>query len=294
MGRPGRVSRPELGAVSTVGEDAEVPLLHASDLDAISALCAVGMADPPAPDELAVALFGIEQPAIVRGDPDLGVVAVVAGDGEAHIRLLVVHPDRRRQGHGHRLLDAAEADALALGHRRLAVGADAPYFLWPGVPTGATGLHCLLERHRYTRAEANFDMAIRLEALPPEPEGHALATAAQRDEIDTWARSHWPNWRAEILRALDKGNLLLAHDDAGVSAFCAFEVNRRGFLGPVAARPDLIGRGAARGVLIGALHELRRRGRSSVDVVWVGPIVPYARVGGTISNVYFVYRRELS
>ncbi len=83
--------------------------------------------------------------------------------------------------------------------------------------------------------------------------------------------THWPNWRAEVLRALDKGNLVLARDGSGISAFCAFEVNRAGFLGPVAVRPDLIGRGAGVRPLVGALHELRRRGRTSIEVVWVGP-----------------------
>jgi hypothetical protein len=46
-------------------------------------------------------------------------------------------------------------------------------------------------------------------------------------------------------------------------------------------------------VLLGALHELRRRGWNRVDVAWVGPVRPYAAVGGSVSNVYFVYRRDL-
>ena len=71
-------------------------------------------------------------------------------------------------------------------------------------------------------------------------------------------------------------------------------MNRAGFLGPVAARPDLIGRGAGTPALVGALHELRARGRSSIEVTWVGPIVPYARLGGRVSSVYFVYRKGLS
>ena len=52
---------------------------------------------------------------------------------------------------------------------------------------------------------------------------------------------------------------MIARDASGISAICAFEVNRAGFLGPVASRPDLIGRGAGRPALVGALHELRRR-----------------------------------
>ncbi len=107
--------------------------------------------------------------------------------------------------------------------------------------------------------------------------------------------ANWPNWRPEVLRALDKGNLMFERDaDSGeIAAFCAFEVNRSGLLGPVAVRPELMGRGRGKGVLSGALHELRRRGRERVSVVWVGPVPPYAAVGGEVSDVYFVYRKEL-
>jgi hypothetical protein len=31
-----------------------------------------------------------------------------------------------------------------------------------------------------------------------------------------------------------------------------------------------------------------------VTVVWVGPVAPYAAVGGTVSDVFFVYRKEFS
>jgi hypothetical protein len=29
-------------------------------------------------------------------------------------------------------------------------------------------------------------------------------------------------------------------------------------------------------------------------VVWVGPIVPYAAVGGKVTDVFFVYRKNLA
>jgi predicted N-acetyltransferase YhbS len=272
----------------------DLPRLDRSALPAIAALCRRGVVDAPSIDELDGALFAGEQPAVVRGDPATGVVATVEDADDAYIRLLVVDPEVRGRGHGHALLRAAHADVRAAGHTSVTVGADAPYFLWPGVRTSETALICLLERHHYARVDTNFDMTIELSSLPSDPGGHALATPADRDEVAAFASTHWPNWRAEVLRALDKGNLVLTRDDDGVSAFCAFEVNRSGFLGPVAVRPDLIGRGAGVNALVGALHELRRRGLSSIEVVWVGPVVPYARLGGRVSSTYFVYRRRWS
>jgi predicted N-acetyltransferase YhbS len=271
----------------------DLAVLGREALPEIAALCERGIRDAPSVDELDAALFAPDQPAIVRGDPAVGVVATVEGDGGAYIRLLAVDPGARGRGNGHALVEAAHADARVAGHRSITVGADAPYFLWPGVPSTELAMLCLLERHHYARVETNFDMTIDLDTLPDDPGGHALATAADRDEIDAFASTHWPNWRAEVLRALDKGNLVIAREDEEIAAFCAFEVNRRGCLGPVASRPDLIGRGAGRAPLLGALHELRSRGRSSVEVVWVGPIVPYARLGGRVSRVYFVYRKVL-
>ena len=268
-------------------------MLDRSALPDIAALCARATSDSLSIEELQDALFAPEQPAIVRGDPAIGVVATVEGDGNFYIRLLVVDPAARGRGEGHRLIEAAHADARTGGHVSITVGADAPYFLWPGVPTTELALCCLLERHHYARAETNFDMTIDLATLPNDPGGHAVATAADRDDIRAFADTHWPWWKAEVLRALDKGNLMIARDGEGIAAFCAFEVNRRGFLGPVASRPDLIGKGAGRAPLVGALHELKARGRSSIEVVWVGPIVPYARLGGRVSSTYFVYRKAL-
>jgi hypothetical protein len=105
---------------------------------------------------------------------------------------------------------------------------------------------------------------------------------------------HWPNWTAEALRALDHATLVLSRDDTGIAAICAYDVNRAGFLGPIAVRGDLWGHGAGRPLLVGALHRMRASGRRRAEVVWVGPIRPYANVGATVSRVFFVYRRQLT
>ena len=236
---------------------------------------------------------------MVLGWPETGVVAAVACDDGAHIRLLAVDRVARRQGIGHALVQAAEEWALSAGHTSMTTGADPPYFLWPGVPSTETALMCLFERHHYGRTETNYNMDVDLHDIPQDPGGHYLAGSEDRDDVDSFMAANWPNWRAEVLRALDKGNLVVAREDEGartgsVSAFCAFEVNRRGLLGPVAVRVELMGQGRGKGVLVGALHELRRRGADRVSVVWVGPVLPYAAVGGRVGNVYFVYRKELA
>jgi predicted N-acetyltransferase YhbS len=271
--------------------------LGPSDLDALAELCRRSVADAPSADELHGALFATEQPALILGDPATGVVAAVECDDGAHIRLLAVDPSARGRGLGLALLQAAEEWAVGAGHSSLATGADPPYFLWPGVPSSATALICLLERRHYGRVDTNFNMDVDLLAIPDDPGGHSQAGDEDAAELDEWMAANWPNWRLEVLRALTKGNLVIAREDgdAGpVAAFCAFEVNRRGLLGPVAVRPELMGKGRGEGVLLGALHELRRRGAQRVSVVWVGPVAPYAAVGGQVSDVFFVYRKQLA
>jgi predicted N-acetyltransferase YhbS len=273
-----------------------VERLGPSDLEAITALCARSITDSPSTEELRDALFAPDQPAVVLGSPDTGVVAVVTCDDGAHIRLLAVDPGVRRRGVGQSLVVAAEESARADGHASLTTGADPPYFLWPGVPSDETGLMCLFEGRHYGRTDTNYNMDVDLDDISPDPGGHFLAEPSDREDVAAFMAAQWPNWRLEALRALDKGNLVVSREDGAtgpIAAFCAFEVNRRGLLGPVAVRLDLIGQGRGKGVLAGALHELRRRGVRRVSVVWVGPVLPYAAAGGRVSDVYFVYRKEL-
>ena len=257
------------------------------------------MPDPPAPDELEGALCADDQPAIVFGDLDTGVVALAECDDGPHIRLLAVDPAARGRGLGHALLQAGRGlGAAQAGHQALVTGADPPYFLWPGVPSSNTALLCLLERRHYSRTEANFNMDVDLTAIPDDPGRRAppgpprRASRAGRVDggqlVELAARGPPRPRQGQPVIARAEG------DTGPVTAFCAFEVNRRGLLGPVAVRPDLMGQGQGKGVLLGALHELRRRGAERVSVVWIGPVVPYAAVGGQVSDIYFVYRKGLA
>jgi predicted N-acetyltransferase YhbS len=270
-------------------------VLDPGAVDRIAALCRRALERPPAADELHACLWATDQPAIVRGDPEVGIVAAVPSRDGGSIRILAVDPSQQGRGHGSRLLRAAEQDlAVRAASAVVTVGADPPYHLFSGVETTQVAMLCLLERHHYSRVDATFNMDVDLADLPDERIGPVIAGPADRSEVETYIDGQWPNWRGEVLRALDKGSLAVERDDHGISAFCAWDVNRRGLLGPVAVRLDLIGRGAGVGVLLFALHRMRESGWGRIEVAWVGPIVPYARVGGTVGRVFFVYRKTLA
>jgi predicted N-acetyltransferase YhbS len=268
-------------------------LLDAHRLEDVFELCRRCLPDPPSRDELSASLYSPDQPVVVRGRPGVGIVATVSAGAQGYIRLLGVDPAERGRGHGGALLRAAEAELSALGATRVQVGADPPYYLYPGVETSQTAMLCLLERHRYERAESNFNMGVDLDNLPPDPGGHELAGPPHRAEVAAWMHQHWPNWEPEALRALERSNLVIGRDSSGIAGFCAYDVNRAGVLGPTAVRGDLWGQGVGRPLIIGALHHIRARGHRRAEVVWVGPIRPYARVGAHVSRVFFVYRRTL-
>ncbi len=269
------------------------PLLAPASIPAIGTLVRRCCLDPPTVDELMKALDAPDQPAVVRGDPASGVVASVTREGEGYVRLIAVDPDHRGRGLGRALLAAAEEDLRVAGATRVTVGADAPYYLWPGVDARELAAICLLERAKYTRVEVNLNMDVDLGTIPSDPGGWRIAGPGDRDAVDEWAATHWAFWRDEMVRAVDQGGLVVAEDDRGLAAVCAVEVNRAGIVGPVAVRPDRLGRGVGVAPLVGALHHLRAAGRHHAEVAWVGPIVPYARVGATIGRVFVVYRKEL-
>jgi ribosomal protein S18 acetylase RimI-like enzyme len=269
-------------------------LLDADRLQEVSDLCRRCLSDPPTRDELFSSLYSPDESVTVRGDPDVGIVATVCTGEQGYVRLLGVDPAARGRGHGSALLRSAEEDLAAQGATSVQIGADPPYYLYPGVETTQTAMLGLLERHRYHRGESNFNMSVDLSGLPPDPGGHQVAASHEATEVRAWMRQHWPNWEAEVMRALERSTLLISRDAEGIAAFCAYDVNRGGVLGPTAVRGDLWGHGAGRPLIIGVLHRIGETGRRHAEISWVGPIRPYAGVGGHVNRVFFVYRRSLA
>jgi mycothiol synthase len=267
-----------------------LPLVGPDALAGIAELMSGAVEQRFTEGELAKALFAPDQPATVRFAPEVGVVATVRAGDDGFVRLLAMSGDHRRAGYGHLLVELAEADLE--GAKVITFGADPPYFLYPGVPTTETGLCYLLERHHYTRQETNYNVDVELVAVVPGPGDSLSPRDFERRDVEAWAAKFWPNWSPELLRAFDQGTLALTRDENGIASVCAYDVNRAATLGPVASRPDLIGKGAAGGLLLDALNRMRSDGHERIEVLWVGPLVPYARVGGVIGRTFFVYKKR--
>jgi len=269
--------------------------LSPADVPALVGLC------PPFPHhhrltavELAAALFPDDQPTWVFGDPAVGAIATARSGAAGFFRLLVVAEPHRRQGVGRSLLTIAEEHLRADGATDITLGADAPHHLWAGVPTDATALCCLAEQLRYRRVGVNVDVDIALDALPPDVGGWRSVEPGDVDAVRAFCAEHHPQWTNEMVRAALAGTLTLAVDRTGhLAGCCAFDGNRRSALGPVAVRRELVGQGAGRAMLLGALHLMRARGDAVAVVQWVGPLRPYVALGGHIGRTHLVYQKSL-
>ena len=69
-------------------------LLGRDALAGVTELCARSLADPPSRDELDAALFAPDQPALLRGDPAVGVIASA---NQIDRRIRIVHSPRRQR-----------------------------------------------------------------------------------------------------------------------------------------------------------------------------------------------------
>lgn len=279
--------------MSVYGCAVEPAALSSDAIGGIASLAVATLLDPPTEAELARAFDPPDQPAVWFGDPAVGVVGCTWLGDAGFLRFLAVAPGARGRGVGRTLVTRAEAELRARGAHTVSTGADAPYYLWPGIDTRELAAVCLFERLKYARVETNFNMDVDLDALPPDPGGWRVGTGADRDAVDAWSSTYWPWWRAEMLRALEQDGLVLTEDADGIAAVCATGVNRERFVGPVAVRRDRLGHGDGVAPLLGALHRLRAAGHRHAEVAWVGPAVPYARIGATIGRTFFVARKEL-
>ncbi|MFZ4518678.1 MAG: GNAT family N-acetyltransferase [Microthrixaceae bacterium] len=202
-----------------------------------------------------------------------------------HLQVLVVDPEVRRQGIGSALVDAARAAATGRGAQLFTAGSAAPYYLYTGVDSRWTAALCLFESLGWTTSGVGLDLGCDTRApRPAPPEGVRLEVAAGeegRADAAAFAARCFPEWRAELVRGVDTGHVVLARDVAGmVVGAAAHSVNRVGVVGPMGVDPALQ-RGGTGAALLGALlADLAAQGIARAEIQWVSNVSFYAKAAG--------------
>jgi GNAT superfamily N-acetyltransferase len=243
-----------------------------------------------------------------EGDRLVAAAVGVTRPELGHVKLFVVHPERRRQGVGSALLAELEARLAARGAKSVRFFADAPHYLRPGVDFRDTPFVSFLERRRYEQRRAVCNMAAdlstaRLDTAADEArlraagfEVRRLATA-DADAFEAYMLERWtPGWRTEAMRSLRREPVSthVALRDGRIVGFATHSVSGPGQFGPMGTNQELRGQGVGAVLLRRCLADQREAGFAECDIQWVGPKGFYAdHVGARISRCFWQYEREL-
>jgi GNAT superfamily N-acetyltransferase len=224
----------------------------------------------------------------VLGDGEAAAVLTVkgsAGLAAAWIVLLVVHPDRRREGRGLALVDESEARARAAGAIDLHLGTAIPRYVWPGVDYRFTAALALFEATGFEPYGAACNMAIPTSFRAGSPSGMVVEREDGGGAAALASRS-FPHWLDEVARGTAAGTCYAAREDGETIGFACHSVNRAGWIGPMATDPERQRSGVGRALLGAVCASLAAAGHAEADIAWVGPIGFYAKSGAVVSRVF--------
>ena len=243
------------------------------------------------------------------------------------ISVVLVHPDRRRQGVGTRLHEAALKWLRQEGVTNLRLGGGGAYRFWPGVPTDLPGVYdffaaCGWPPEPERRAS---DLVRDLSDFKTPPAMGARLAAekvtvrpARQHEVDdvlAFEFEHFPGWAPAYVYTAQLGdyqNFLVAFDqDKGIvgtlmlhtpaSRWLAANITWQTMLGDslggisaVGVAESERGRGIGIGMVAVGSEVLRARGVGNCHIDWTGIIDFYGKLGYTVWREYWMSRRELA
>ncbi|MCD6520462.1 MAG: GNAT family N-acetyltransferase [Anaerolineae bacterium] len=231
-------------------------------------------------------------------------------EGKGVIKLFGVGGPYRRQGIGTALFQEIEARFRARGIQEIIVGAHGPNYFDPGVDVFYTEtISFLMERGYETDRVSRVDMEVDLlhaDLETAESEARLASEGitirrADPDEVPQVAtfalETFSEGWRYEVSEAVHFSPIPLhiALNGDQVIAFAAYDVTGPSRFGPTGTHPDYRHRGIGSVLLKRCLRDIRERGESKAEILWVGPISFYARVvDAHIHKVYWVFHKTLS
>jgi GNAT superfamily N-acetyltransferase len=224
----------------------------------------------------------------ILGDDDSSAVLTVKASGglaAAWLVLLVVHPERRREGRAQALVDECTTRARAAGAVDLHLGTAIPRYVWPGVDFRFTAALALFEATGFEPYGAACNMAIPTSFRAGSP-GGIVVEREDGDGAAAFASRSFPYWLDEVERAATAGTCYAARAESETIGFACHSVNRAGWIGPMATDPERQRGGVGRALLGAVCASLAAAGHAEGDIAWVGPIGFYAKAGAVVSRVF--------
>lgn len=251
-------------------------------------------------DDPGTVVLGIGEP----GAPVAAVVVTIQAGRrgpEGAVKLVVVAPTRQRDGLGTVVLSAAEGWSRAAGATTMRLGGSIPSYLWPGVDVRHTAMLCLAEACGYRLGVAAYNMSLPTTFRRPPPPGIEIVRALDDTVVaaaQAFADAAFPQWRAEMDRAIDQGGCFVgwvgAAEGAGeVIGFGCHSVNRAGWVGPMATAADRRAAGVGSALLGRICEDVMIAGLDRAEISWVGPVRFYAKAGAAVSRSFHTLVRDL-
>lgn len=230
-------------------------------------------------------------------------------DERGWIKLLVVRPDRQRQGVGGVLLGWLEDRLRDAGVADVVAGRCPLTYFTLGWDVRYTGAVAFLTKHGYqTTRRAGTNMWVDLEGrdFATEAEEQRLrakhgvairrAVAQDKERISAFAGTHSAIWAIEVTLAYenDPVSLFLAEKDGHLAGFGCYGTGGPMYFGPTMTVPELRGLGIGTITLKRCLVDMQRLGWRRIEINSAGPMAYYARAAGaTIGRVLWSWEKTL-
>jgi beta-N-acetylhexosaminidase len=286
------------------------PFVPAADREAVAQLWTAALASawPLLPAGIAMLGDG------VLAEDDTGAVGFAAADLAGIIPLILVRPDRQRQGIGTRLLAAALENLRAAGVTEVRAASGGSSYIWPGVPRDLPAALRFFAASGWLHTQDVLDLVTDLARYRPPAAvyqraadaGVSLVQAASAD-LDTvlaFEAATFPSWVRWFAAGTE--DILVARDSSGTIAgtlvfagpgadtvYAPMLGPAAGTIGCVGVAPQLEGRGIGSAMVAQASEILGERGTRACHISWTSRESFYVRVGYQPWRRYAMFRKAV-
>jgi GNAT superfamily N-acetyltransferase len=248
----------------------------------------------------------------VDGERVAGVAAIARENDKGSLQLLLVDPDRRRQGIGTQLHAAALAELARQGATRVQLGGTPDPYLWPGLPAERDEARRVLQKWAWQFGDPCWDLLRTLSDFERPPGiarttgfTYRSATEADRANLTAFEADNFPEW-AHYFAADGLESAVLAVDDRGAIVGSLLATDHRrpqlwrrllgkdsGSIGAVGVAESARGSGVGTAMLAYACELLRGCGVGNCHISWTTLLSFYGRLGFQPWRRYETASRDL-